>query len=233
MRDQAPESFRSEKSARAYENILVTATELLTRKGFEAVTMRDIAQACGLSVGAFYYYFESKESVVLALYRQWSLEIQDLYQAGGNARASFPDAVREFLGLKLRHLTPHRDLLRMLLKEAIDPRSLLSPFSAKAAEAFKPTLETFRLIVERTGAARGNEVLALARSLWLAHLNLLIFWIHDCTAGFQATHRLIETLAALLKWSQVAARVPWLRRIRRDVLREVNSLFPVEPGNNG
>jgi len=227
------EPFKSEKSARAYENILEVASGLFGRKSFQSVTMREIAAACELSLGAFYYYFESKESIVLALYRKWSLEILDLYRSQGDSRGSFPDAVRDFLHLKLRYLTPHRDLLRMLLREAVDPQSPLSPFSPNAAQAFRPTLEAFRLIVERTAAARPQEAVALARGLWLAHLTMLIFWIHDRSPGFGATHRMIGLFASLLKWSQVAARVPWLSRLRREVLRELNSLFPKEESADG
>lgn len=45
------------------EHILETAFLLFMRKNFEAVTMNEIVKESGLSKGAFYHYFESKEKV--------------------------------------------------------------------------------------------------------------------------------------------------------------------------
>ena len=47
-------------------NILETALRLFRERGFDETTMRDIASACGLSLGAAYHYFPSKEALVLA-----------------------------------------------------------------------------------------------------------------------------------------------------------------------
>src|SRR3954451_18044441 len=50
------------------ENILTSALKLFREKGFEPTTMRDIAKAAGLSLGASYYYFKTKEAIVMAYY---------------------------------------------------------------------------------------------------------------------------------------------------------------------
>ena len=48
--------------------ILDTALQLFRQRGFEATTVRDIASGAGLSLGAAYYYFPSKEAIVAACY---------------------------------------------------------------------------------------------------------------------------------------------------------------------
>ncbi len=45
------------------EHILNTAFNLLLLKSYHEVTMQDIVQASGMSKGAFYHYFKSKEEV--------------------------------------------------------------------------------------------------------------------------------------------------------------------------
>lgn len=45
------------------ENILLTSLALFLRKGFKEVTMKDIVDNTGMSKGAFYHYFSSKEQV--------------------------------------------------------------------------------------------------------------------------------------------------------------------------
>src|SRR5688572_14111224 len=71
------------------ERILVEALALFRKRGYERTTMRDVAAACGLSLGAAYYWFPSKEAIVLSYYeRQQEMHLE-------RARAAFaqlPDA---------------------------------------------------------------------------------------------------------------------------------------------
>jgi AcrR family transcriptional regulator len=45
------------------EHILVTSLNLFLQKSFKEVTMKEIVEKTGLSKGAFYHYFSSKEQV--------------------------------------------------------------------------------------------------------------------------------------------------------------------------
>jgi AcrR family transcriptional regulator len=45
------------------EHIITTSLKLFLQKNFKEVTMKEIVDATGLSKGAFYHYFESKEKV--------------------------------------------------------------------------------------------------------------------------------------------------------------------------
>lgn len=47
------------------QHILKTAANLFLQKSFKEVTMREIVEKTGLSKGAFYHYFSSKEQVFL------------------------------------------------------------------------------------------------------------------------------------------------------------------------
>ena len=45
------------------EHIITVACELFLQKSFKEVTMKEIVKQTGLSKGAFYHYFESKEQL--------------------------------------------------------------------------------------------------------------------------------------------------------------------------
>jgi TetR/AcrR family transcriptional repressor of nem operon len=47
----------------AKEHILLISLQLFSQKGFKEVTMKEIVDKTGLSKGAFYHYFNSKEQV--------------------------------------------------------------------------------------------------------------------------------------------------------------------------
>lgn len=49
------------------DEILKKALEVFRRQGYHRTTMQDLAQACGLLKGSFYYYFDSKETLMREL----------------------------------------------------------------------------------------------------------------------------------------------------------------------
>src|SRR5436305_12341861 len=54
-----------------------TAIRLIAARGWQATTLRDVAQEAGVSVGLLYRYFPSKQAIVLTLYDELSAEYAD------------------------------------------------------------------------------------------------------------------------------------------------------------
>src|SRR5215216_7220921 len=59
---------RTAKGEATRARILETALALFRQRGFDATTMRDVAAEAGMSLGAAYHYFPSKDAIVLAYY---------------------------------------------------------------------------------------------------------------------------------------------------------------------
>ena len=49
------------------ETILETSAKLFSQQGYKEVSIRDIAQACGMTNAALYYHFKNKEDLFLAM----------------------------------------------------------------------------------------------------------------------------------------------------------------------
>ena len=64
------------------ERIVQTALELFAQKGYEAVSVSDIAGALGLTKGALYRHFESKGAIFDSILRR--MEQQDAQEARGH-----------------------------------------------------------------------------------------------------------------------------------------------------
>jgi AcrR family transcriptional regulator len=218
--------FRTPKSERTFENVLQTATQLFAEKGYHQTTMRDIGQASGVRAGALYYYCRSKEELVLKFYERLNREVIEAFRAQADAPSVLPEAVATFLRLKLQRFAPYRSLLRVVMKEAIDPESPLSPLHSGSSETLDLSVGLFREMVERNHAARGEEIEAMARALWLAHIGVLAYWLHDRSEDFQATDRAIETLSGLLRLSDRLTRIPGMGRLRSQLFTLVSALFP-------
>jgi len=62
-----PEQFE-ELRERSREKILSAALELFANKGYDATSIDSIAKKAGISKGLIYNYFESKKSILLAIF---------------------------------------------------------------------------------------------------------------------------------------------------------------------
>jgi AcrR family transcriptional regulator len=60
---------KQRRSRESFERVLETATKLLEEKGFEAFTIQDVSQRSGVSVGAIYARFVSKENLLRAVHQ--------------------------------------------------------------------------------------------------------------------------------------------------------------------
>ena len=54
-----------EKSVQKRKFILDTARKVFVEKGFKNVTMKDIVEACEISRGGLYLYFDSTEQILM------------------------------------------------------------------------------------------------------------------------------------------------------------------------
>src|SRR5580693_3103071 len=82
------------KSEETRMRILNAALELFREKGFETTTMREIALRAGVATGAAYYYFDSKDAIVLAFYRQAAEEMAPLIEEALDRSKDLKDRLR-------------------------------------------------------------------------------------------------------------------------------------------
>lgn len=66
------------KGARTKQKIVDAALQLFREHGYEATTMRMVAEQAGVSLGNAYYYFKSKDLLLQAFY----LEVHEAFVAG-------------------------------------------------------------------------------------------------------------------------------------------------------
>ncbi|MFB9264152.1 TetR/AcrR family transcriptional regulator [Bradyrhizobium erythrophlei] len=65
-----PAKASSTRKPNMREAILAAAEELFSTHGFNAVSVRDIAQAAGANPGSVTYHFETKDGLLLEIYRR-------------------------------------------------------------------------------------------------------------------------------------------------------------------
>lgn len=61
-------NLREKRAAETVSEILKAAEELFGKEGYESTTVNDIVRKCGMTKGAFYYYFKTKDEVLDRLF---------------------------------------------------------------------------------------------------------------------------------------------------------------------
>lgn len=63
---EKPESLRERNRRQTHARIVEVGMELFLAKGYEATTLDEIAEAAGISRRTFFYYFASKDDILVA-----------------------------------------------------------------------------------------------------------------------------------------------------------------------
>ncbi|MEV5708830.1 TetR/AcrR family transcriptional regulator [Actinoallomurus sp. NPDC052274] len=96
------------------EHLVKLAAELFAEKGYQATTVRNIADEAGILSGSLYHHFDSKESIVDEILTSFFDELAAANQAalaeGGDPRDVLSELVRICFGT----LVPHRAAIMVL-----------------------------------------------------------------------------------------------------------------------
>lgn len=183
-RKRRPDETKSEVTRRV---LLECALALFQDKGVDATTMRDIARAANLSLGAAYYYFPSKEALIFAYYEDNQREMEGVLE-----RAS--GTLRERLGAlmhgRLDSIRPQRAMLGAIVARLVDPGDPLGAFSAQTRAVRERAIGIFARAVE--GSVPPSAVPVVAHALWLLQLAAMLVYVHDTSPRATRTHGLVD-----------------------------------------
>jgi AcrR family transcriptional regulator len=215
------------KGAATREHVLETALDLFRRRGFERATMRDIAKAAGLSLGAAYHYFPSKEALVEAYY-EWTQSEHERRVSAGPAPADLRGRIAALLGTKLELLRRDRKLLGAQFGNLGDPSNPLSLFGKRTAVLRERSVRQFVAAFDDASIPEELRPL-LGRALWLAHLGVLLYFIHDRSPAQEKTRILTDAVIELVSSGVPLLAHPLAAPVRGRLLDLMNQL--ASPGD--
>ena len=200
--------------------ILESALELFRKEGFDNATMRDIAQKAGVATGAAYYYYPSKDAIVMDYYRRSCAEMQPkIEEALGNLKG-LEARLRELIRVKFVHFAPNRGVLRALLRNGADPQHPLSPFSAQTKEIRDIDIAWFGQILVDCGVRIPRDLEPhLPGVLWLFQMGVIFFWVIDDSPNQTRTERLLELASKSVVSLIRLSGLPLMRPVRKTALQ--------------
>ena len=100
-----------EKSVQKKRYIVETARKVFVEKGFKKVTMKDIVEACDISRGGLYLYFENTGQIFQEVLKLESEETDDVFSDSIKEDATAVDILLLFLREQKKELLRKKDTL--------------------------------------------------------------------------------------------------------------------------
>lgn len=206
----------TEQGQQTRDLLYQAALRLMTERGLEATTLRDIAAEAGVSPGLLYRYFSSKEAVLLALHDELSGQHADA--AAHLPQGPWRQRVLHAAKLSLQVLGPQRPVLAALASVLVSRQEggLLGGHTSASRQRVQAAF--VRAVGEATDApADPLDCAALARLGYLAHLTVLLWWLFDRSPQQRATAALLQLAERALPGLALVLRLPparrWLRQL--------------------
>ena len=204
------------KGAETRARILETSLRLFRERGYEGTTMRAIARDAGVSVGNAYYYFASKEILIQAFYARTHDEHLEASREVLVREKDFEARLLGVLHAKLRTIEPYHRFSGILFKTAADPESPLNPFSDASRPTRRESTALFEQVIAGTKLDTPSDLWdELPNLLWIYHMGIVLFWIHDRSPGRQRTHTLVRHTVPLISRIVRLGSLPLLRSLVR------------------
>ncbi|MGA2560840.1 MAG: TetR family transcriptional regulator [Terracidiphilus sp.] len=215
----------SVKSEATRARILEAALGVFRESGFHAATMREIAAAAGVALGAAYYYFDSKNAIVLAFYQKAQDEMAPGLDRDLASARTLETRLRRVIQRKFETFAPNRALLGALSTN-IDPDHPLSPFSKATADIRDRDIDFFERAVRESAVRLPSSVgLYLPRLLWLYQMGLMLFWVYDKSPAQARTALLFDKTLGMILLALKLSELPFLRPFYRPTGELLKALY--------
>lgn len=207
------------KAGDTRDRILSAALTLFRERGFDEASMREIAAAAGVAIGAAYYYFDSKEALVMAFYHQVNAAMREPIEAALARKTDLKSRLRVVIDVKLEYFRPNRKFLGALLRHAADPGHPLSPFSVQTRDIRERDMQHFSTALEGSTLRLPDDLRPyLPKLLWLYQMAVILFWVYDRSPAEARTERLVEKSLGIVTGLLKLAKSPFLRPVRKTAI---------------
>jgi AcrR family transcriptional regulator len=105
-----------QRSEATRKRILESASRLFAQSGYTAGGVAEICEAAGVSKGAYYHHFPSKQAVFMALLDEWLAGLDQAFAGVQEQEQDVPKAILQMADLSGRELQPADTNLNIILE---------------------------------------------------------------------------------------------------------------------
>ncbi|MEG0023982.1 MAG: TetR/AcrR family transcriptional regulator [Akkermansia sp.] len=207
-----PKKTQSERSAETSRRILDASQKLFAERGYEGVSMREVASAAQVNLASIIYYFDSKEGLYLGVIMRYSKAIEEARECSlkiADENPSMENYIRAFIEPAFKIMTdaslggPTHALL--LWRAPHEPAHLWDKFYknvyAPVTEQYIHKIRSFCPDISETDFSWSCHMMS---SLFFSTLGKCAHdrnWEHDIWLGDSEyiMKRLVQSMAVILR----------------------------------
>jgi len=185
--------------------VVDAAIALAERGGFDAVKLRDVAEASGVALGTLYKYFRSKEEILLFAVNE-DMERLEAVMCERPPRGGTPtERVTEFFARATRGFVRRADYAQAVLRgvasspssTAVQQAGFHLRLSRMVVAAIRSeTVSVERPLAEPVGSEREQRVALVLEHVWFA---CLLGWVSGLHPVKTVTERMRDAVSLLLE----------------------------------
>lgn len=163
------------------ETIIHESIRLFLSKGYQGTSVKEITEAAGIGRGTLYWYFKSKDEILVSIFQRWENEyVQGLVKAVNERKGDFVAKYKAFHKYATEFARDQRELaivFNTLLNEIVGTDSVPATVVRGVYERYWRFLERMLQDGKKEGSVRPDVDPALyAHVIIAAHTGMLVEW---------------------------------------------------------
>jgi pyoverdine/dityrosine biosynthesis protein Dit1/AcrR family transcriptional regulator len=197
------------ENRRTRQRLLEAAISLLASRGLSGGLLTDASAIVGCPLHRAQIYFRRDEDIILALYARLAADFET--HVADFPETNLAERFRAAMLAKLAIVAPYREALAALLATLLDPRHELGALNEQTEIIRSRVMAVFSAVALGATDRPKMEIGQLTRSLYAAHLMLMLLWTQDRSPENLATHAALDMVCNLLSMS---AGLLWLPNVK-------------------
>jgi TetR/AcrR family transcriptional regulator, cholesterol catabolism regulator len=169
------------KTSDVKETIIQESIKLFLSKGYQGTSVKEITEAAGIGRGTLYWYFKSKDEILICIFRKWEEEfVQGLIKAVNSQKGNFIAKYKVFHKYSTEFARDQMDLaivFNTLLNEIVGTDSEPGNVARSVYEKYWRLLEEMLRDGKREGSVKQDLSPELyAHVIAASHVGMLVEW---------------------------------------------------------
>lgn len=183
-----------ERKQEHFELFIQAFVEEVRSQGYASVTLRDVARRAGLSDGAIYKYFPSKEKILLAYY---ILKMGRLREEGAallkKPSYTVGERLQALLEFQIGQYEGEKDFLAKTFHATFVAASLMWSEVAAMRKAYLETVNAFVADAQAKGELpEAAWAFIIEEMLWCHYMGVMMYWLKDESQNHEDTSQFID-----------------------------------------
>jgi AcrR family transcriptional regulator len=169
------------KTSDVKETIIRESIKLFLAKGFRGTSVKEITEAAGIGRGTLYWYFKSKDEILVSIFEKWEKAFVDgLRKAVNDREGNFTAKYKAFHKFSTEFARDERELaivFNTLLNEIVGTNSPAETAVKASHERYRRLLEAMLEEGKKEGSVKEDlDSLLYAHVIAASHTGMLVEW---------------------------------------------------------